>query len=299
MSLTRFVKRPEVVAKIKPFRPKLPRKIDAPLKVAPRTERHTLVGTAFDYLLRFEIQRRVPHAIATRLVAEIVPYEIWHPAGFFSYLWMDANQTPPEEAEEVAKTEAERSRKVVEKAKAVGAAYTKMKKPDRVAQADLAGHAIRLAKLENFYRSGQFDRTFENADPEDVEELIDLLAVVPWDELVHDKILLLNPTFGESSSLVGGADADLIAGNTLIDLKTTKKDRIEVVYLDQLLGYFLLARNQHRTDPTFPVIKRFAIYFCRHGHVWAQDATLWTSCPDFPELERWFFDHAKEVLSEM
>jgi hypothetical protein len=48
MSLTSFVKLPEVVAKIKPLRPKLPRKIDAPLKVPLRTKRYRLLGTPFD-----------------------------------------------------------------------------------------------------------------------------------------------------------------------------------------------------------------------------------------------------------
>src|SRR5262249_49137592 len=123
----------------------------------------------------------------------------------------------PYELEELAKEVAERTRNVVEKAKAAVAAYLKTKEPDRATQAALGGHAIRLAKLEGFVRSRWFDNSFEDADPEDVEELLDLLAVVPWDDLLHDKVLLLNPTFGESSSLVGGADADLIQGDTLID----------------------------------------------------------------------------------
>jgi hypothetical protein len=66
--------------------------------------------------------------------------------------------------------------------------------------------------------------------------------------------------------------------------------------VDQLLGYFLLARHRRRAEPTFPKVKRFAISFTRHGYFWVQDASLWTKHPDFPEVERWFFEHAKEVF---
>jgi hypothetical protein len=69
VSLLRFLAEPDVAAKIKPLRPKLPRKIPATLKVQPRSNRFMTVGTAFDYLLRFELQRRAPHAVAGRWVA--------------------------------------------------------------------------------------------------------------------------------------------------------------------------------------------------------------------------------------
>ena len=65
-----FFEHPEVAAKIKPLRPKLPRKIPVQLKVEPRSKRYTLVGSAFDYLLRFELQRLAPHAVSHRWISE-------------------------------------------------------------------------------------------------------------------------------------------------------------------------------------------------------------------------------------
>jgi hypothetical protein len=294
MSLTQFVKRPEVLAKIKALRPKPPRGIDAPLRVPLRTKRWMLLGTAFDYLLRFELQRRAPHAITRRWAAEDAPGRMWQPDNF-DYLSMDPHETAPEEAEEVAKQQARRASDVVERAKAADAAYLKAEGPGRSTQAELAAHAIRLGKLEEFYRSRQFDPTFEEADPEDVEELLDLLSVVPFEALLHDKVLFLNPEFGEATRLVGGADADLIAGDALIEFKTTTAGEAKPEHVDQLLGYFLLARHRRRAEPTFPEVKRFAIYFTRHGYLWDRDAALWTGHPDFPEVERWFFEHAKDV----
>src|SRR5262249_48932745 len=96
----------------------------------------------------------------------------------------------------------------------------------------------------------------------------------------------LNPTFGEA---FGGADADLISGDTLYEVKVTKDSTVKAEYLDQLLGYFLLARQQR----SFAEIKRLAIYFARHRHVWEQPSTCWTDRPEFPELERWFFEWVK------
>ena len=52
--------------------------------------------------------------------------------------------------------------------------------------------------------------------------------------------VVLNPTF-DGSRNVGGADADLIANGTLIELKTTRQDKFERIdHLCQLLGYALL-----------------------------------------------------------
>jgi hypothetical protein len=258
-----------------------------PLKVEPRSKRYMLVGTAFDYLLRFELQRRAPHAISERRVAESAP---WVSVG--RDLLMEADEEhymPPEQV-------AERMRLLLDNAMAAVADYVKQKFPTAAKQTELAGHAIRLAKLDPVYRAGRLEPDFEEASPEDIQDLIDLLAVVPFDELLHDKLLLLNPNFRQTSLLVGGADADLIAGDLLVDFKTTKKGEIEVGNLDQILGYLLLARKQRSVDPTFPVINRLGLYFCRHGYLWSLEASTWTSHPEFPGVEQWFFNRAEEVF---
>jgi hypothetical protein len=295
MSLTSFVGMPDVKAKLKPLRPKLPRKLSAPLKIEPRSKRYMLVGTAFDYLLRFELQRRAPHAISTAWVAEYAPEIIWRKTDSASVgmdLLADADPEqymPPEEV-------AERAHALLENAKAAVAAYLKVKAPTAAMHGELAAHAIRLAKLDSVYRAWRLEPGFEEASSEDVQDLVDLLAIVPFDDLLHNKVLLLNPTFGQASHFVGGADTDLIAGDLLVDLKTTKNGEIDVGNLDQILGYLLLARKQRSVDPTFPVINRLGLYYCRHGHLWSLEASTWTSNPEFPGIEQWFFQRADEVF---
>jgi hypothetical protein len=295
MSLKDFVALPDVAARVKPLRPKLPRAIASPLKAPPRSNRHMMLGTAFDYLLRFELQRRAPHVVAREWVAERAPEIIW---GQTDRRFFGLDPSPEAEPDFALYPEdvARRARKAVEEAKAAVAAYVASKAPEGAQQADLAAHAIRLAKLDGVYRAGRFDPRFEEASPEDVDDLLAMLRIAPFEALVHPRVVLLNPTFGESSLLVGGADADLITGDLLVDFKATKNRVMQGADLDQLLGYYLLARRHHQADPNFPVINRLALYFCRHGLLWVQDAALWASHPQFPEVEGWFFRRAEAVF---
>ena len=287
--MQRFFKLPEVAARFKPLRPKVPRKIDLPLIAQPQSKRYMLVGTAFDYLLRFELQRRAHHAVASRWVAENAPNIIWRKldkgaVGIDLLQNVDPNYwLPPEEV-------AERARRIVEKAKVAVSQYIGNTVPSISDQMALAEHAIRLAKLDDVVRALRLDALFQEVDIEDVQDLIDLLAVVPFEKLVHNKTMLLNPEFRTSQ---GAVDADLITGNMLVEFKTTKNCEIDPVHLDQLLGYFILTRYKNLTAQTFPLIDRLGIYFCRHGHVWTFDAEVWTKHPLFQDTEHWFIDYAE------
>jgi hypothetical protein len=306
MSLKSFLALPDVREKVRPLRPKAAGRIPAPLRVPPRSSRWALVGTAFDYLLRFELQRRAPHAVAERWVAEAAPDVIWQGNEYETLSWLHLSRDATGAVRQavgpdaragadpgLAREVAGHARAVVERARSAHAAYLKSKSPTRPERADLAAHALRLAKLDALCRAWQFDPTFDSAAPEDVEDLLALLEVVPFDQLLHEKVMLLNPTFGPTSRLVGGADADLITGETIVDFKTTKKQEVDGEHLDQLLGYYLLARRQRGVDPRFPAVRRLAIYFCRHGHLFALDAAAWTEHPLFQETEQWFFERAQ------
>ena len=120
---------------------------------------------------------------------------------------------------------------------------------------------------------------------------------MPFDELLDDDLIILNPNFGASSLLVGGADSDLISGNLLVDFKTTIKGEMGAGQLDQILGYLLLARKQIQSDPSFPPIERLGLYFSRHGYLWTVDASMWTGHPEFSDIESSFFVLAEQVWS--
>ena len=117
----------------------------------------------------------------------------------------------------------------------------------------LARYCYVLALFEQVARSGRLD-VFPILGEREAN--VHRLLSIPADEWVDDicnmsrlfyescqehllEMPILNPTF-EGSRDVGGADADMIIGSCLIDIKTTVRARIERNWLYQLLGYVLL-----------------------------------------------------------
>jgi len=303
MSLTTFVELPDVKERLRALHPKIKRRIDTPLRVPSRSNRPDLIGTAFDYLLRFELKRRATHAVERGWVAVQVAGLINTSTGEM-YLERGRLIVKPQGKDaELAR----RAVRVVQRAQADVEAYRREEASDL---RPLAAHALRLAKLDVFYRAGVLDPTFEETESDDVEELLELMAIVPYEELIAEP-LFLNPSFGMFSELVRGADADLIVGDMLIDIKTIKETAIALKTLNQLLGYFLLARAARRIDrpntkrkakkatafggTVLPEIRRVGIYFSRHGFLWTQPTSAWTGHPQFEETERWFLERADQA----
>src|SRR5205807_3779618 len=70
MSLTGFLAQREIRARFRAEFPKPRMAVKKPLVAPPLSRRYALVGTAFDYLLRFYLHRRNPSAVRRRWVAE-------------------------------------------------------------------------------------------------------------------------------------------------------------------------------------------------------------------------------------
>jgi hypothetical protein len=297
MTLTSFIKLPEVSIKIKIIHPKISRIIPAYIKVKPRSNHYMLVGTAFDYMLRFEIKRLAHHVNGEEWIAEHALERInkKNDSGTYQndYLFFSEpdDYLPPDIV-------ARRVKKILKDSKSKIAWYCGLKVPTHSEQEKIARCAILLAKLDMVYRSSRLDPKFEEADQADIQDLIDMISIVPIQSLINHNAILLNPNFGESSLLVGGADTDLIIDDLLIDIKTTIKSGISTDNLNQLLGYYILTRNQHHINPNYPVINKLGIYFSRHGYLWTIDANLWTNNSEFQEIEKWFVEKANEIYSK-
>ena len=77
----------------------------------------------------------------------------------------------------------------------------------------------------------------------------------------------MNPEFAASEK-VGGADADLVIDNRLIDLKVTLKPSVKIDYLLQLVGYAALHKMGGIIYPDFEHKDSFQtveLYFARQG----------------------------------
>ena len=83
------------------------------------------------------------------------------------------------------------ARQIVQKARAAVASYLKVAAPNPSQQAELAAYAICLAKLDVVFRAQRLDPQFQQADSDDVQDLVALLSIVPFDALLHGKVMLL------------------------------------------------------------------------------------------------------------
>lgn len=202
-----------------------------------------LVGTAFDYAARLELGHLAHHAITAPWVAE-------HAVALLR----------------PASPACKRAARVVREARnaAEGGWPRSAKRRHRL----IAAHAARLAQLDPVFRAaypptfGEADEIAEAAIAREVVGLLEIAA--PLWELSGSQPLLLNPTFGRMSQAVGGADADLIAGDVLVEIKTTRHARMERDHVRQLIGYVALARACGRGG-RLPRLRAVAVYFSRFG----------------------------------
>ena len=83
-------------------------------------------------------------------------------------------------------------------------------------------------------------------DAADIADLVALVNAVPWDEFDCAGRILLNPFFGNvSPGRIGGADADLLLGTCLIDIKVIQS-WVAVEHLRQIVGILVVLLNRKR-----------------------------------------------------
>lgn len=237
----------------------------------PLTENFSTVGTAFDYLLRFFIQHLNPHTIDK------------------SY-WIA--ETAVEEGLRTGAVKT-RCKEIISRARDDWAAYLKK---GQMSDA-LIESALKLATLDPIYRAGVVPERIGDIHPDDVQDLKNLISAVDKKIFTAKSLCMINPTFGSASELVGGADADLVVDDTIIDIKTTKKLTLERSALDQVLGYYVLHHisgvGELKPKPT---ITKVAVYFSRYGYLFVMHLSELVDLATFPKFLRWFQKRAAEAF---
>ena len=91
---------------------------------------------------------------------------------------------------------------------------------------------------------------------------------------------------------MGGADADLIIDNTLIDIKTTKNLKLDRSHLNQVLGYYVLSLiGGINNNPNDRPIENIGLYFARHGELWTLPLHKFGDQRKFEEFKDWFVSY--------
>ena len=133
--------------------------------------------------------------------------------------------------------------------------------------ADLDKRSLYAAVADIEFRSGKGETAWNALNQGGAElerELIaDCQALL---ETARQKLNLSNPkfgpTFGVGSHWIGGADADIIDGGFLIDVKCVTKPSSATKFLRQVIAYALLdVENEHCLDSV-------GIYLARQGILW-------------------------------
>jgi hypothetical protein len=134
-------------------------------------------------------------------------------------------------------------------------------------------------------------------DKAGIEDLKNLLSVVDQEIFTSKQLCLINPTFGSASELVGGADADLVIDDTIIDIKTTKSLLLDRRSFDQVLGYYILHQiaSVGELQPR-PNIAKIAIYFSRHAHLHTISISEMINPKTFPAFINWFQRRARQAF---
>jgi hypothetical protein len=270
-------------------RPRLPLK--AELLVPAAEPNRALMGTAFDYLFRFYLMRAMPFAVSRQWVAE---------SAFESISRLPANSLVmagydfPAHYRPATQVRAQMLRIIARAKKLLGPFVAGEALSD-----GLIKSAINLAHCDTYYRAGRLDQRFGKPSALQVNELRRMAELTDWAKFAARRTCLLNPTFGRGSQMVGGADADVLLDDLLIDMKTTATLKIRTEDWRQLIAYAAL--NLH-----FPIgdgerrreIRRVGFYFSRFGHLAAWPLKQLVDMDRFHAFAEWLRDYLTEMEAQ-
>lgn len=280
MSLTSFITRPEIRAGFRAAIKRPPFKADAVMLAPPLTTNYRIVGTAFDYLLRFYVERLNPSARMTGWVA----------AAGLLFLRGSRPKVFETASEYFLQTRAH---------------YRKYLQDGILTDGLLSG-ALRLAYLDVVVRAGadKFDETaFHSIDNRDIADLRALMSLAREQDFRSQKACHLNPTFGSASVMVGGGDADLLIDDKLVDIKTTKNLALDRQHFHQLVGYYVLmllggvdVKRSENVNYIKDVceVTQLCIYYSRHGYLHSMSLEDLIDPKTLPSFTEWFVKAATE-----
>lgn len=267
------------------------------IKAEPNTTNYPLIGKAFDYLLRFNLERKYKGKVfSSQWVAESALSRfddkfsgvIKSSEDIFECL--DGDEVI-RFFEEKRKSDKLFNQQVNDKFKKCKNSYTLFINFELENHVELIESTLFLGRLDDVIRIGSRAKEYIDFEPEDkldIEDLMQLESVCDFNLFEPLNKIVLNPTFGEGSKLVGGADADIIVDDTLIDIKVTKELKLTRPYFNQLLGYYLLYLIGGIDGHKHIEIRNLGIYFARYNVLWT------TKVEDIGEME--VFEKVTEFL---
>ncbi len=277
LSLSGFIKLPDVKDKLRQEFEKPPFSVDKRLLAPVLTSNPQKIGIAFDYAMRFYLNYLNSNAMSSKWVAEksleilneikdndsviITPnFELIKvrnidesPEGFIEG-WKKVKYKYYSQAKITIKT-----------AKKNHKSYLKTgKMSDK-----LIASALDLAVLDVLDTAGYVPPLKKTKpDKNDMEDLRQLISIINPNLFKADHTCVLNPNFGPKAAKLMSAAGDIVIDNILIDIKTYKDLKVDRKIFNQLIGYYTLYRiGGIQGMPSNNQINKLGVYFSRHGYL--------------------------------
>jgi len=277
MGVTRWILQKEVRTQLDRIIPKYRRTQRVFLRVDAGVSNAALTGMAFDYAVRFELQRRYGAQEERRWTAEKALARL--------------TRRFPEEVQVLHD-----ARRCTQAARRFLEDHVHKKSLDVAMMLKLAEHALNLARIDPIQRDNRVeDSVTEVNSYEQVQEILELVSHVPFEQIVGNRNrILLNPSFGGYLDLEYAGEPDLMVGDRLIDFKVAAQPFVERQMVRQIVAYMMLAREARRRGADLPQIEEIGLYLARHAHLWLMPTSDIIHHPDYAEVEQWFLEGVQQ-----
>lgn len=251
---------------------------------------HQLTGTAFEHLLRVELQRLNPfaepgccittHAVdlaeSTARIGDMVSigtYLVPSPSGRGFVTAYSNSQSPVDDVKML--------RIALQNAEVCGRDYVKN---GIIIQNLLAAYWL-TAKIDGSFRQGSREGhysvyipfEFQSIDSNGLSDVAAMFAAIKLDQFRAMHRCLLRPTF-RCNYAIGRNQPDFVIDDMIIDVKCTARKSLDRRDVDQLLFYYALSKMYgFATRGKSIEINRLAIYFARFAELFVIDIRT-----DFP-----------------
>lgn len=302
MSLTTLLKKPEIRKAFKELttKPKTPAVntgVNGEIKAKSITKNYALIGTSFDYLMRFYLEQHNSTCITKTWVAKravdtfairMNDMDVNTYQTIMTEMFIEGAVGLSDNGDRYSIEGDSELYTAINNYIFGVTAYNRYIKTGILSD-EIFIASILLGRLDPIFRGGFIDPNLGIVFKNDIQDLKNLICVLPNEEFIFKDKCLLNPTFGSGSQIVKGADADLIIDNTLIDIKTTKSRMVTRDMFNQIVGYYVLSKFDNLYD-----IEKVSLYFSRYGVKYTYNVKEIISEEDITTLKNIFIEQTIE-----
>lgn len=298
LSLSGFIKLPEVKARLKQEFEKPRFSVDKPLLAPVLTSNPQKIGIALDYLMRFYADYLNSNPVSNQWVAEksleilneIKDNDTVITTPNFRLRKINNIEESPEDFIEgwkkVKYKYYTQAKITIKTAKKNLRSYLKTgKMGDK-----LIASALDLATLDVLVTAGYVPPLKQTKpDKDDMEDLRKLIAIINPETIKAEHTCVLSPSFGPEAEKLMSAEGDLVIDDALIDIKTVKHLKVDRKIFNQLIGYYTLYRiGGIRGMPSSNQITKLGVYFSRHGYLHIYQVEDLIDESTYSDFVKWF-----------